>query len=81
MYNPCILIQKLSGTWAAPVIIFGMKSLWPGASISVITLVVVSNFVIPTSIVTPLKENKMVRIHYRNNQCYSELNYLITQAK
>ena len=57
MYNQCTIIQEISGTWAAPVIIFGMKSLWPGASINVITLVVVSNFVIPTSIVTPLKEN------------------------
>lgn len=41
-------------TCAAPVIMFGMKSLCPGASIRVTTFESVSNFVMPTSIVTPL---------------------------
>lgn len=44
-------------TCAAPVIMLGMKSLCPGASIRVTTLELVSNFVMPTSIVTPLEEN------------------------
>ena len=42
-------------TWAAPVIMFGMKSLWPGASSRVTSLWLVSNLVSPTSIVMPLK--------------------------
>lgn len=45
-------------TCAAPVIMFGMKSLCPGASISVTTLDVVSNLVMPTSMVTPLQQTQ-----------------------
>lgn len=36
-----------------------MKSLCPGASISVTTLEVVSNLVMPTSMVTPLQQTQM----------------------
>lgn len=45
-------------TCAAPVIMFGMKSLCPGASIRVTTFEFVSNFVMPTSMVTPLWSTK-----------------------
>lgn len=37
---------------------FGMKSLCPGASISVTTLDAVSNLVTPTSMVTPLQHTR-----------------------
>lgn len=55
------------GTCAAPVIMFGMKSLCPGASISVTTLEVVSNLVMPTSIVTPLHHTQMEAVLERKN--------------
>lgn len=45
--------SKATSAWVAPVIMLGMKSLWPGASSSVTTFVAVSNFDCPTSIVMP----------------------------
>lgn len=46
-------------TCAAPVIMLGMKSLCPGASMRVTTLEFVSNLVTPTSIVTPLEQTQI----------------------
>lgn len=46
---------------------FGMKSLCPGASIRVTTLDVVSNLVMPTSMVTPLQQARMEAVLERKN--------------
>lgn len=46
---------------------FGMKSLCPGASIRVTTLDVVSNLVMPTSMVTPLQQTRMEAVLERKN--------------
>lgn len=47
--------QYYTITWAAPLIMLGMKSLWPGASSNVTFFVSVVNMCTPTSIVMPLK--------------------------
>ena len=58
----CYITPRLHNVGLLPVIMLGMKSLCPGASNNVITLLSVSNRVWATSIVTPraLEHKKMI---------------------